>query len=213
MTTKHKRNNAKHCKPRHSEIKKRQPSHQSEDNHKSQQRLEKEPEPKKQGWKEVFSFGALKELVVFLVGVFSCFGYYSFIPRISVSPSFPLDPQKAFTTHFEVANEGYFTLNNISSAMSIRSMKIVNGMTYVGSTNFSNLITKADNEIPTLQPAEKYTYIFPSEVNFGGKVESADMAIVVRFNTMWGAYERKYRYTVTKSTDEQYHWIPQPLSK
>jgi hypothetical protein len=166
---------------------------------------------RKKIWKTILGIPAI---FGFLAAIFGVVVYFN--PRISVSPSFSVNPRNALLTTFVISNDGYTSIKNVKFAISIKDIKTSDGLHINGDPTFKGRLTEANNIVPVLRANEKYTVRFPSQFDIGSNVTSADIALVVRFTLPclpFVPWEKMFRYIPYKDVEGKFNWAPQPLSK
>lgn len=169
--------------------------------------------------------GARKMIWPIIAAIITIFGFAiavsgflaRFEPRISVSPSFSLNPHNALLSNFEIKNVGNTPIKNVKFAFSIKDIRTSDGLNITGGANFKNRLIEANNIVPILEINEGYTVSFPvGGFNIGPNVVFADLALVINFtHPLFSSrnIEKKFRYIASKDVDSKFHWAPQPLSK
>lgn len=142
-------------------------------------------------------------------------GLLSFVPRISVSASEPVDIDNPFSSAFIVTNGNIFPLSDLRIGVAPVRMP-VNGGWLVGDELLENRLGFFFNskwEHHTLRMDEQYS-VTPSDIfNLAGPFQGADLAIVVRYK-LWFfpiSQSKAFRFQAHRQTNGRYYWYPTPL--
>jgi hypothetical protein len=168
-------------------------------------------------WKRVVA------VIVFVVGVPGILsGFYSFVPRLSITPQPPLISSNAFSAPFLVANEGWLTLHDVTAICAAKDVE------YTDPSHPKKKITwewEGGDETETggvlssktalnLMPAEKVNF----ECGLAGFqipgewLTRAHILFIVKYHAPFLPFPhyRRQRFELLRDSTGQLHWSEEP---
>lgn len=153
--------------------------------------------------------------VIVIISVMLAF--YIFYPKVSVAPSSSLNLQNALMTPFIISNEGNMTIKEVTYLFEPYNVGADRGRGFVNGDSKRGGVKMTTNDIvPTLEPGEKKTMIFPPQIKFAFTIASVDMAIHVRFRLPFLPFiqwERVFRFITARDVNGVLNWYPMPRSQ
>jgi len=177
---------------------------------------DRQPQPKNQGqkgkspcgWTSILSpTGKFAAAFVLLLTVSG--SYYSFSPKLTISASDTLNPQKPFATKFEITNESVFRVNDVIFKYRPRGIFFNGG----GSVSGEGFLAPDKKPIPFLESGETTSLLLPAPPM--GDVIRADIEFVVSYRPSFLPFQihKKKRFTTEKGSDNTYHWLEKAISE
>lgn len=131
-------------------------------------------------------------------------GVLSFLPRISVEPSPPMQAGDLLTAPFVISNDGILTLHNVSFYVYLHHIEDAMGRPVI--TNNKRGMEPIGYLIPALSPGEKSTTGLPHP--FAEPTISGDIDFVVTYHPAWLPWEQKkaFRFGGSRESDGTLIW-------
>lgn len=150
-------------------------------------------------WKILAGSALLLGLFVSLITISS---------KISVRSDDPINRSDPFSTPFQIKNDGYIPVFNITFLCTIREVKFDNR------ASIHNINTRIVNPpIPKIRSGEETTTFFKC-LPHKSPITSADIEIAVSYRPMWVFWKREKRFRFsTISREDELYWVPLALSQ
>jgi hypothetical protein len=145
-------------------------------------------------------------VLVSVATLLSLGGYYTFVPRLSVSASSALNPSDPFSTPFILSNDGNLSIYAIKYSCELNLIETDTDIVFKNSriSNFTSQRTE-------LEPSGKDTFSCPfsSVVGFSGpRVAIADVTLAVSFQTYFNyPSKRTFRFVTETASDKKLYWF------
>jgi hypothetical protein len=148
-----------------------------------------------------------------LIGGFAAL--VTFLPRVSVSRSEPVDPSNPFSASFTITNESFIPLRDVGAAMGLGQIVTEPAGMSRFKPDFSSRITSEDWNGHALQMDEKFT-ITPSTIFAlapGAQLSGADVVIAVTYRPWILPFKREKlsRFVTHRQTNGRLYWYSAPL--
>lgn len=141
-----------------------------------------------------------KAVVNVLLGLLGLFGLTYFLPDTMIHSAGALNPETPFSTQFQIANEGKFSIYDVQAQCRATRVDLSSGVS-LDELGF----TYPDDWRSVLRPGERHTLTCDiwnpqSQGSFAipGSVQSADLTLVVSYKTWFGWRSTKRQRFVTK---------------
>lgn len=154
------------------------------------------------GWKSVF----------YILGVLAALsGALSFLPKISVTSSGPLDSLNPFSAPFIISNDGILPIYSVNIHIYPRNVRDASGAEVI----LKQGIKSSNPPIPIMAPGEKVTLGLPFPFIFQAPLISADIEYVVIYRPDWIFWHqcKQFRFGLTKNSSGSYIWLPRGMSE
>ncbi len=151
-------------------------------------------------------------LATLLGGVVSAL---TLLPRVSVTPSDPVDPTNTFSASFTISNNNFIPLRHVDAGIGIWQMlgKDVQPQEVQKIVPFEDVMPfeRAEWRNHNLDMDERFT-ITPNEL-FTGHVTLADIGIIVTYQPWILPWSRKriFRFKTVRQSDGTLHWYSEPM--
>ena len=140
------------------------------------------------------------------------------LPRVSVTPSDPVDPINPFSASFTITNNGFVPLSSVDALLGIGQVATAPALLDPNFVpNFESRIVRPEWKNHNLKVDESFT-ITPADIFGlapGDRLGGADIAIVVSFKIWIIPIKREkiYRFIARKQTNEQFYWYSIPVEE
>jgi len=151
--------------------------------------------------------------ILYILGIFAVMsGAMSFLPKISVIPSEPLDAPNPFSAPFIIYNEGILPIHSVSYRIHIREVASEDGAKVIV---YRKGITVSAFLISIITPGEKATTGIPFPFKFQTPIKSGDITFVVIYRPDWLPWhqEQRYRFSLAKKSNGSWAWLPRAMSE
>lgn len=151
--------------------------------------------------------------ILYILGIFAIMsGAMAFLPKISVTPSEPLDPSNPFSAPFIISNEGVLPFHSVSYRVHIREVQSEDGAKVIV---YKKGITVSDFLISNINPGEKASTGIPFPFAFQTPIKSADITFVVIYRPDWLPWhgEQRFRFGLAKKSNNSWTWLPRAMSE
>ncbi len=133
-------------------------------------------------------------------------------PEISINPYVALNPPDPFSVKFEIANESYDPMRNVTGLCQL------NEVTFAGGSDIANSRIKRGTGLLATSLAHHERTTFDCSVFRGldpRMLTAVDISIVVEYRPAWWFrdIERSQRFVGTVDRSGEYHWLPRPKSQ
>ena len=160
----------------------------------------------------LIGLGTWKVFCIFVLIVGFLATILNLSPKISLSPSPPLDPSDLFSTPFTVFNDGQFPVWNVKFTTLLNQVKNEGRVTW---DNISVEIISPKPVASYLSQGDATTFSVPFRKFFGnvGAIDSADIEITINyqpFPMLWYK-EKPFRFVALKYLDGRLSWFRMPI--
>lgn len=138
---------------------------------------------------------------------------YYLLPRLSVSPSGPINPSNASSSYFVISNDGYRPIHDVKIHLGLGHIHY--GLIHVeGNSKTYAAELCNDCSIPEIDPTEKHaipTFLPTFEQS---PLTSADITVIVYYRPdfwLW-TQRRMFRFVTAQSADGHLYWMPEAIS-
>ncbi len=158
------------------------------------------------------SFWTVRKVVVAISSILALIVViYSLIPKVSIIPTSPLNPQSSFSFLFAVKNEGLLPIDNVWFYCRIREAKRADGWTVVSDT----LTRRAKVPVPILAAGEATSTFCEFPMKTATRIVYADIEVVTSYKPKYWPWDKEtsLRFVTVKKSDGSIFWIPKALSE
>jgi hypothetical protein len=127
------------------------------------------------------------------------------MPKISVAPSYTLDPNNPLFTPFILINEGRLTIHSIAVSAYVIDVKTESNF------EMDHIMTRiVDSFSPSLVSGKSTTIGIPGNWGFLRPVSSATVEIVVYYRpSFWPSrLKQSFRFQMIKTASNERLWLP-----
>jgi hypothetical protein len=170
-----------------------------------ERRLQREqPTPPRTRWR-------VAKTLLFVIGIPGIVaGVLTLLPRASISAGEPLIPDDPFSAPFEVANDGYVDLNDVTFSCLPKEVDTDNFWVVKGGDNLG--LTETTFNVGTLGPDGRTTLRcgFSRFFDFkGANITKAHIAMRLTFRPEWMPWRRSITrdFILTKDNSNHFRWL------
>jgi len=135
--------------------------------------------------------------------------FYSFMPKLLISASDTLNPQKPFATKFEIKNESLFRVSNVVFKYRPRGIFFTQG----GSVSGEGFLAPNKKPIPYLESGESTSLLLPAPPM--GDVIKADIEFIISYRPAFLPFQihKRKRFITEKAADNSFHWLEKAVAE